>query len=447
MSLARAIRRTRFALPCLALSFVFAQPAYAQAVGSQTLAPDFKAELVARSSGQIASFYAYGSRPLWIDADGGLDPAADELVQLIETADEDGLDPAALHAHELAAAVAQAQADRTPTALANAEVLLSQTFAAYVAALRGESGAAMKYESVQLAPRNLGAYYTLAEAAKAPSLAEYIHEMRWMHPLYAPLRHALMTAQGLSPQDRQLVLTNLDRIRQIPAQPQGRHIIIDSADATLWMYDGDKVVDSMKVIVGKPEKGKQTPAYAGYIRNAFLNPYWNVPSDFVSSLIARNVLSQGMSYLKRQGYEVLADWDATELLDPLQVDWAAVRRGDKMVHVRQRPGPANSMGTIKFEFPNPYGIYLHDTPEKDLLNKDDRQLSAGCIRLEDAKRLGSWLMQGDIEAVSKAPEQKIELPQPVPVYVTYLTAHVDGGHLALSADPYARDHTALASTE
>jgi murein L,D-transpeptidase YcbB/YkuD len=201
----------------------------------------------------------------------------------------------------------------------------------------------------------------------------------------------------------------------------------------------------MKVVVGKPDK--QTPAYAGYIRSAFVNPYWNVPPDYVSSLIARNVLSQGMGYLKRQGYEVLADWDDTELLDPLKVDWAAVRRGDKMVHVRQRPGPANSMGTIKFEFPNPYGIYLHDTPEKDLLNKDDRQLSAGCIRLEDAKRLGTWLMQGDIEVSSNAPEQRIDLPQPVPVYVAYLTARVDGGRLALSADPYARDHTALASSQ
>jgi murein L,D-transpeptidase YcbB/YkuD len=444
MSLARASRRTRFVLPCLAFSFAFAQPVQAQDAGN-TLTPDFKAELVAHSSGQVGSFYAYGSRPLWIDADGALDPAAGELVQLIETADEDGLDPAALHAHELAAAVAQAQADRTPAAMANAEVMLSQTFAAYVAALRNESGASMKYESLQLAPQNLGAYYALSEAAKAPSLAEYIRDMRWMHPLYAPLRHALMSEQGLSPQDRQLVLTNLDRIRQIPAQPRGRHIIIDSADATLWMYDGDKVVDSMKVVVGKPDK--QTPAYAGYIRSAFVNPYWNVPPDYVSSLIARNVLSQGMGYLKRQGYEVLADWDDTELLDPLKVDWAAVRRGDKMVHVRQRPGPANSMGTIKFEFPNPYGIYLHDTPEKDLLNKDDRQLSAGCIRLEDAKRLGTWLMQGDIEVSSNAPEQRIDLPQPVPVYVAYLTARVDGGRLALSADPYARDHTALASSQ
>jgi murein L,D-transpeptidase YcbB/YkuD len=429
-------------LPFLALTIVAAPAAHA----AGALSPELKADLVAHSTGQISSFYAYGPGALWIDADGSLDPAAGELVQLIETADQDGLDPTALHARELAAAVAQAQADRTPAALANAEAMLSQAFAAYVAALRDESGAAMKYESQQLAPQKLGAYYTLDQAAKAPSLADYIRDMGWMHPLYAPLRHALMTAQGLSPQDRQLVLANLERIRQIPAQPNGRHIIIDSADATLSMYDGDKVVDSMKVIVGKPEKGKQTPAYAGYIRNAFLNPYWNVPPDFVSSLIARNVLSQGMGYLRRQGYEVLADWDATELLDPLKVDWAAVRRGDKMVHVRQRPGPANSMGTIKFEFPNPYGIYLHDTPEKDLLDKDNRQLSAGCIRLEDAKRLGSWLMQGDIETVSKAPEQKIDQPQPVPIYVTYLTAHVDGGRLSLSADPYARDSTTLASS-
>jgi murein L,D-transpeptidase YcbB/YkuD len=202
----------------------------------------------------------------------------------------------------------------------------------------------------------------------------------------------------------------------------------------------------MRVIVGKPDK--QTPAYAGYIRYAVLNPYWNVPDDLVRSLIARNVLSQGMSYLKRQGYEVVSGWeDDATVLDPHSIDWAAVRRGDVDIRVRQLPSAKNSMGKVKYEFPNPYGIYLHDTPERALLDKDARQLSSGCIRLEDAKRLGQWLMEGDIEASSDAPEQKVELPQPVPIYVTYLTAHADGGRLAFGPDPYDRDRQAFASLD
>jgi len=111
----------------------------------------------------------------------------------------------------------------------------------------------------------------------------------------------------------------------------------------------------------------------------------------------------------------------------------------------QKPGPANAMGKVKYEFPNVYGIYLHDTPEKDLLGKDARYFSSGCIRLEDAKRLGRWLMEGDIQVTSDAPEQRIDLPRPVPVYVTYLTARADGDHVALGPDPYERNGVKLAS--
>jgi L,D-transpeptidase YcbB len=443
MSLARAFSRARFFGPCLALGLTLAQPAFA---ADGALAPEARAQLVALSTGEVQSFYAYGAGALWTHADGSLDPAAVELVGLIETADDDGLSPQSLHATELADAVNQAQADRTPQALANAEVALSRAFVAYVNALRQADGTAMKYEAGQLEPHAYGAYQTLNAAAKAPSLADYVRDMAWMHPLYAPLRRALMADSAISPEDRQLAVRNLQRIRNIPAQPSGRHILIDAASARLWMYEGDKAVDSMKVVVGKPEK--PTPAYAGYIRSAYLNPYWNVPADMVRSIIARNVLNQGMSYLKRQGYEVISKYgDDAEVIDPHTIDWPAVQRGELKIFVRQLPGPRNSMGAVKFEFPNPYGVYLHDTPERDTLAEDSRQLSAGCIRLQDAKRLGSWLMEEDIQKLGDAPEQRIELPQPVPIYITYLTARVDNGQLAFSPDPYGRDTKALAALD
>jgi murein L,D-transpeptidase YcbB/YkuD len=111
-----------------------------------------------------------------------------------------------------------------------------------------------------------------------------------------------------------------------------------------------------------------------------------------------------------------------------------------MVHVRQKPGPRNSMGTIKYEFPNPYGIYLHDTPLKQLFAKDKRTLSLGCIRLEDAARLGRWLLQGPIPTdLADSPEQHRQLPRGVPIYVTYLTAQADGGQLTFAKDVYGLD--------
>ena len=97
------------------------------------------------------------------------------------------------------------------------------------------------------------------------------------------------------------------------------------------------------------------------------------------------------------------------------------------------------MGRMKFGFANSADIYLHDTPSKDLFAQDDRSLSHGCIRLQDAERLGRWLLGRDPETASRDPEQNVLLPTPVPIYVTYLTAQVDGGQLSFIDDVYGRD--------
>jgi murein L,D-transpeptidase YcbB/YkuD len=441
MSLART-RRTAVLLPLAAL---FIAPQSASATG-YVATPEFKTQLVAQTSGQVASYYAYGPGPVWINAAGTLDPGADQLVKLIQSAADDGLDPVALHSAELSQAVFLAEQQPTQENLRNAEMQLSRAFTDYVAALRRESGEHMSYEASTLQPRYYGAYYALTQAAQAPSLSQYLTTMAWMHPLYGPLRWALLNDPTVTPDARRVAVANLERIRQIPATPDGRHIIINAATAMLTMYDGNRVADEMRVVVGKPDPTKETPAYAGYIRTAFVNPYWNVPPDMVRSIIARNVLTQGMGYLKRQGYEVVPAYGATDVLDPLKVDWGAVQRGSETIVVRQKPGPRNSMGTVKYEFPNPYGIYLHDTPEKELMDKDNRQLSAGCIRLEDAKKLGEWLLKAPLDMSSNAPEQRFDLPKPVPVYVVYLTASADNGRLAISDDPYARDKPTPASS-
>jgi murein L,D-transpeptidase YcbB/YkuD len=330
-----------------------------------------------------------------------------------------------------------------PADAARAEVALSRTFAAYVQAMRGAVHDKMIYESVILQPRAPGAPEVLMAAATADSLEDYVAGMRWMHPLYAPLRAALTDAR-YSESQRQQIWTNLKRVRAIPASTKGRQVLVDAAGARLWMYENGQPVDSMKVVVGKDEM--PTPMMAGFIRTAIVNPYWQVPDDLVQTNIAPAVLSKGIKYLKSEGYQVLADWDDdSPLLDPRTVDWQAVSKGLAKVHVRQLPGRTNFMGKVKFEFPNAYGIYLHDTPAKDLMAKDARQYSSGCVRLEDAIRLGQWLMGGPLPT-SKTPEKSVPLPTPVPVYITYLTALPDGdGQIAFQPDPYKRDEVQLAA--
>src|SRR6478672_6702092 len=205
---------------------------------------------------------------------------------------------------------------------------------------------------------------------------------------------------------------------QIPLH--GPYILVDAASARLYMIEDGRVQDSMKVIVGKPDT--PTPALKDVINYETLNPYWHVTADLAKTLIAPRVLQDGDAYLTGRGYEVVSGWGPdAQVLSPDSVDWKAVAAGTAQVHVRQLPGPANSLGHFKFDLPNGDGIYLHDTPKKELFAQDKRDLSHGCVRLEDAQRLARWLLGKDPPAAS-APEENILLPRPVQITISYLDA-------------------------
>ena len=383
----------------------------------------------------VSSFYASrGGTPLWLrGADG---TAARELIATLERASLDGYANGPAMAAQAQALLARSQGG-DPAAATTADRLLSTAWIQYVEALQTPPEG-MTYADRWVAPRRDSAAAILAKAAAAPSLAAYVRSASQVNPIYAQLRETAWTAmQANGGQLDSRVLASLDRARDIP--PQGRFVMIDTAGARLYMIEDGRVTDTMKVIVGKADPSTQTPMIASTIYYATLNPYWHVSSDMVRSLIARNVLDQGLSYLKTHGYQVMADDGSDQLLDPAKVNWRAVAAGQTTVKVRQLPGPANSMGRLKIPFPNGSDIYLHDTPNKDLFAADDRNLSHGCIRLQDAERLGRWLMGRDPQAASREPEQNVLLPAPVPIYVTYLTAHVDGGQLSFVDDIYGRD--------
>ena len=258
-----------------------------------------------------------------------------------------------------------------------------------------------------------------------------------MHPTYGQLRDALTRHAYLSESERRTLMLNLERARELPAGG-GRYVLVNAAAQRLYMYEGGRIVDSMKVVVGKPKN--PTPMMAAYIRFAALNPYWNVPPDLAAERIAPHVLKSGVKYLKTLGYEVLSDWtDDATVIDPTTVDWKGVADGTVEIRVRQLPGPHNSMGQMKFMFPNEQGIYLHDTPDKELLSEASRLFSGGCIRLEDAPRLGAWLFGEPLETAGYGTEHPKPLPRPVPVFVTYLTAVPDGSSVAYFDDIYGRD--------
>ena len=144
--------------------------------------------------------------------------------------------------------------------------------------------------------------------------------------------------------------------------------------------------------------------------------------------------------LAREHLEILSGWDARATrLDPAKVDWRAAAAGRTELRMRQLPGPDNMMGRIKFMLPNPLGIYLHDTPNKAVFGAADRRRSSGCVRLEDAPRLARRLFGGTAPAPNGTPEQRADLPRPVPVYILYLTASPADGAVAMQPDAYRRD--------
>jgi murein L,D-transpeptidase YcbB/YkuD len=198
------------------------------------------------------------------------------------------------------------------------------------------------------------------------------------------------------------------------------------------------------VVVGMPKT--KTPMMAVIMRDAKVHPYWIVPPELIRTLTAKRIGEQGLSYLDSFHYEVLASWaPGAPVINPKTVNWKSIASGktEPAVLVRQLPGPWNSMGDMKFEMPNDYGIYLHDTPHKELFAQDERHLSNGCVRLSDYRRFADWVF-GHMPQATSPREQEFPLPRPVPVYMTYLTVEPDGaGGLKFLPDVYGWDSLAM----
>ena len=386
----------------------------------------------------IADFYrARSNRTLWFAQPGR---QVDALLQLLSTARLDGLDPNRYQLEPLARELSLARSGKRG-AMKRAEQMLSQALVSYVRDLRTPKDVGTIYVDAQLRPNPPSPRAILDAAARAPSLERWIADMRWMNPMYRDLRAALASSSFDGAQ-RNRIRLNLDRARELPAGT-GKYVLVNAAAQRLFMYENGQVVDSMRVVVGKPIY--PTPMMAALIRFANLNPYWYVPADLAAERIAPNAVKQGIKYLDRQGYQVVSDFVSNpRIIDPSQVDWKAVANGTHKIAIRQLPGPHNSMGRIKFMFPNSEGVYLHDNPERELFEEASRLYSGGCVRLEAAWRLSRWLFGRDLTWEGAGTEEQVPLATPVPVYITYLTAVPEGSQVAFLDDVYGRDKARLA---
>ena len=416
---------------------IMGRPAFAVPVPRLALPPSVAAPKVLPISvdAELDAFTAQRrGAPLWFRSGEGPEGAA-ALSRILRRGSLDGLTSGPSLADEVELAAANAITGDAK-AIARADRTLSIAWLTYVGALNGGKSEVIYYDPA-LARRVPDVAVTLKALAQAPSIPKHLESVSDVNPLYASLRDSAwdnMKHSGTAIPEHRL-LQNLARARDFPVT--GRFIVVNAATQRLMMVEGGRITGSMKVIVGRANS--QTPMLASTIWYATLNPYWYVPTDLAQKLIAAHV-QKDPGYLKSKGYEVISDFGvAPTMMSSSEIDWKAVEAGTAQVYLRQLPGDDNSMGKIKFSFPSDTGVYLHDTENHGLFDKVSRILSNGCVRLEDAQRLGTWLMDGVVTASTGRPEQQVMLPRGVPVFLTYITAHDQDGELVFDSDVYGRD--------
>ncbi|PSL49084.1 murein L,D-transpeptidase YcbB/YkuD [Chitinophaga niastensis] len=240
------------------------------------------------------------------------------------------------------------------------------------------------------------------------------------------------------------ILLNMERLRWVPVEPPASYILVNIPEFKMHVYDKGKLDWSCNVVVGKP--GASTVIFSKDLRYVVFSPYWNVPPGILSKEVLPGLKRNGSGYLARQNMEIVGA--SGKVISPGSISFGKYSGGNFPYIVRQKPGGKNSLGKVKFLFPNEYNIYLHDTPARYLFGENKRSFSHGCIRIAEPKHLAQWLLRDDStwteqkidDAMNAGKEKYVTLKDKVPVFIGYFTAFVDSnGRLNFRDDVYGHD--------
>jgi L,D-transpeptidase YcbB len=275
---------------------------------------------------------------------------------------------------------------------------------------------------------------------------EAIKRLQYIHGLNTDGEIGKRTLRALNlsiPSRIKKLYVNMERLRWMPNSIDQRYIMVNIADYTLALIEGKDTLLQMRTVVGK--EYRKTPVFNGRMTYLVFSPTWTVPPGILRNDIIPAV-SKNSSYLLNKEMVILDSKGNT--VDVSSIDWKKAQTGSFPYRIRQAPGKQNSLGKVKFMFPNTHNVYLHDTPSRDLFAKDERTFSSGCIRIEKPFELAKKLLEHDEnwtdELISAAMNQKQEktviLKQPVEVYIYYLTAWGNGNNTVhFRYDVYTRD--------
>lgn len=290
---------------------------------------------------------------------------------------------------------------------------------------------------------------TLTDNIYTPELVEAVKRFQLWHGLSDDGVIGARTREWLnvSPQTRATLLAlNIQRLRILPGKVDNG-IMVNIPNYSLNYYKNGTEVLSSRVIVGRPSR--KTPLMSSALNNVVVNPPWNVPTSLVRQDIVPKARYDA-GYFQRHGYTVLSGWsNEAEIVDPSMIDWSMISPNNFPYRLRQAYGASNSLGRFKFNMPSSDAIYLHDTPNHGLFQKDIRALSSGCVRVNKASDLANMLLQDAgwndarvSSTVKQGDTTYVNIRQRVPVQLYYLTAWVaDDGRPQFRTDIYNYDKT------
>jgi murein L,D-transpeptidase YcbB/YkuD len=246
---------------------------------------------------------------------------------------------------------------------------------------------------------------------------------------------------------REDILANMERWRWMPSDLGEFNVFVNIPEFRLWVQRNGVPEYTTRVVTGTVKN--QTPIFSDNIRHLVVNPYWNVPSSIIKGEIAPAVL-RNPGYIDKQNMDLL--YNGTPV-SPWQVDWSQVSTSYFPFKVRQRPGPGNSLGQIKFLFPNKHDVYLHDTPSKSLFARSLRAFSHGCVRVEDPMAFADALMANEarisrssLEAMFGPTERWVNPETKIPVHLAYFTLRVEAdGSIRSFGDVYGHNEKLIAA--
>lgn len=356
--------------------------------------------------------------PQWTVAD------ADALLEVVTGIAGDGLNPADYEPQRLRGAILS----QRPGAVAE------EIFLRVASDLDGGRDRHAYRPGWRIIDRTIGPAelrVLLTRALSEHMIAEALAGLAPRHPQYRALKAALAAAPPADKARRDALMADLERWRWLPPELGDRYLLVNVPAYEVQLVEAGKIVARHRVIVGKP--ATPTPQFIAEVTGITFNPSWIVPASIIAESIGR-LVTRSPATARLRGYV-----------------WTRAAKGG--LAVTQKPGPGNALGLVKFEMPNPNTIYLHDTPSKELFDRDARAFSHGCIRLDRPLDLAETLLAGRPDwarpsidaAVMRGATVTAPLTAHLPIYVVYFTMVPEAdGQLTRLHDVYARNASVIA---